>query len=338
MTNSQKASAQRAEKSSPAKRQKLDTITSYTFFTQSDLELDAGVCTDLDDVYGLVDAKRMLKDCVATPVRNPQHYQLEYKTQGSIGKRDVERVLVLYGARGSGKLTLEKSFCLKNTISLVVLTHVGFRPEEDIERAYEFAVENQPCMVVFDELEAAFSPSGFGERNAVLLRTWIDRVAKKKLPIWTLFNCNVVPGPETFSYTLHSIFNHTRWSGDLTIADREKLFIRFINKYMYGNQAAPLSEELIRRYARISSYCVAQDIAKFVSQVFLYRLNQNSDSLSSLSPDSEKLVPSIDDFDRFVVRPGPVGRDRITDFDPEVRNIAPYTNNSSRSGFDENLF
>jgi hypothetical protein len=244
-----------------------------------------------------------------------------------MGKRDLERTLAFFGQRGTGKMLAIKTFCLVEDLTLIVINYAGFLPDRDIRIAYSYAEQHLPCLVVLDECEGAFHPnSGSVDRNVGILQHWLDKVERSNAPMWTVFISSVIPNLDNIHFAIHKFISHFCWSGELTPAEREKAFRAAINHYLYPGQESPLHENDMMAYVRMSIHCTVGNIFSFIKRVFLYRAKQAGDALAMMSSVDDALIPTLEDFSLHIVRPGGVGRDRITEFDPATYNVSPYSN------------
>jgi len=307
---------------------------SVTVLRKSDLEFGEVAADSMDAIYGLGDMKRLLRECISLPLNSPKHYKISPKFLGGeqpdaaeMGKRDLERTLAFYGQRGTGKMLLIYTFGLVEDLTIIVINYAGFLPDRDIKIAYEYAETHMPCVVVFDECEGAFHPhAGAVDRNVGILQHWLDKVERSNAPIWTVFISSVIPNLNNVHFAIHKFISHSCWSGELTAAEREKAFHAAINHYLYPGQESPLHENDMMAYVRMSIHCTVGNIFSFIKRVFLYRAKQAGDAQAMMSQTDDSLIPTLEDFSLHIVRPGGVGRDRITDFDPATYNISPYSN------------
>lgn len=68
----------------------------------------------------------------------------------------LRRALVLCGAEGAGKRTLVRAYCRERALSLVELSeYAGALTPLDVERAYECALANAPCVVLVRGCDAS---------------------------------------------------------------------------------------------------------------------------------------------------------------------------------------
>ncbi|WP_178917635.1 AAA family ATPase [Natronomonas gomsonensis] len=117
--------------------------------------------TDFDDVAGMDDLKRELRQTVIDPARNPEKYE-------SYGLNITNGVL-LYGPPGTGKTYLSEAVAgelgfnfISITASDVVSKWIG-EGTENVNELFETALDNQPSLVFIDEIDAIASQRG-GDR------------------------------------------------------------------------------------------------------------------------------------------------------------------------------
>jgi len=317
---------------------------SVTALQQYDLELGNVAADSMDNVYALGPVKNVLNECIGLPILNAKHYRISTNFLGldeslSMGRRDMERTISIYGQRGSGKMLALKTFCLENSIAMVVISYSGFQPERDIKLAYEYAVQNLPCVVVLDECEGDFHPHHpLGRRNTGILQHWMDSVERSYAPLWTVIISTVVPSLETMDFAILKFIKQRVWCGDTSPADRSSAFAAAIQSYLYEGQKSPLDQAELSDYIKMSKHCTIGDVFAFVRKVFLHRAKKAGEALAMMPQTTPDLVPTMDDFSENIVRPGGVGRDRITDFDPLTYNIAPYTNSVNATAEESGWF
>ena len=214
-----------------------------------------------------------------------------------------------------------------NSLILIVINYAGFTPDRDIKLAYEYAEQHLPCLVVFDECEGSFHPQSPGvDYNVGILQNWLDKVQRSNAPLWTVFISSVIPNLANLHFAVKKFISHAVWCGELNGAEREKAFRAAVNRYLYEGQESPLSDNDFAAYVSMSRHCTVGDIFKFVKSVFLYRAKQVGADLTMMPQTDKSLMPTLEDFSLHIARPGGVGRDRITEYDPMTYNVAPYTN------------
>lgn len=317
---------------------------SVTALRQYDLELGNVAADSMDNVYALAPVKKVLRECIGMPILNAKHYRISTDFLGldeslPMGRRDMERTISIYGQRGSGKMLALKTFCYENNITMVVISYSGFQPERDVKLAYEYAVQNLPCVVVLDECEGDFHPQHpLGRRNTGILQHWMDSVERSCAPLWTVIISTVVPSLETMDFAILKFIKQKVWCGDTTPADRSSAFVAAIQAYLYEGQKSPLDQAELLDYVKMSNHCTIGDVFAFVRKVFLHRAKKAGEALAMMPQTTPDLVPTMDDFSENIVRPGGVGRDRITDFDPLTYNIAPYTNSVNHTAEESGWF
>ena len=139
-----------------------------------------------DDIGGLVDVKRELRELVQYPVEHPEKYE-------KFGMSPSKGVL-FYGPPGCGKTLLAKAVaneCQANFISIKgpeLLTMWFGESEANVREVFEKARQAAPCVLFFDELDSIAKSrgssigdaGGAGDRVMNQLLTEMDGMGAKK--------------------------------------------------------------------------------------------------------------------------------------------------------------
>ncbi|KAH8055836.1 ATP binding protein [Aureococcus anophagefferens] len=141
-----------------------------------------------DDIGGLQDVKRELKELVQYPVEHPEKFEVQIRHE------PVARGVLFYGPPGCGKTLMAKAVaneCQANFISVKgpeLLTMWFGESEANVRDLFEKARAAAPCVLFFDELDSiagqrgGSSGDGGGAADRVInqLLTEIDGVGSKK--------------------------------------------------------------------------------------------------------------------------------------------------------------
>merc|ERR1712072_217715 len=117
-----------------------------------------------DDIGGLVDVKRELRELVQYPVEHPEKYE-------KFGMSPSKGVL-FYGPPGCGKTLLAKAVaneCQANFISIKgpeLLTMWFGESESNVRDVFDKARQSAPCILFFDELDSIAKARGGGGGDA----------------------------------------------------------------------------------------------------------------------------------------------------------------------------
>ena len=140
-----------------------------------------------DDIGGLVDVKRELRELVQYPVEHPEKFE-------KFGMSPSKGVL-FYGPPGCGKTLLAKAVaneCQANFISIKgpeLLTMWFGESEANVRQVFEKARQAAPCVLFFDELDSIAKSrggssggdaGGAGDRVMNQLLTEMDGMGSKK--------------------------------------------------------------------------------------------------------------------------------------------------------------
>ncbi len=133
-----------------------------------------------DDIGGLEEAKKVLREAVELPIKDPKKFE-------TMGIRPPRGVL-LYGPPGTGKTLLAKAVATEsdaNFISIkgpeIMSKWVG-ESEKAIRMIFKKARQSSPCIIFLDEIDAIapkrghFSASGVTERIVNQLLTSMDGI------------------------------------------------------------------------------------------------------------------------------------------------------------------
>ncbi|GKT27550.1 ATPase, AAA family protein [Aduncisulcus paluster] len=151
-----------------------------------------GVCWE--DIVGLNDAKRLLKEAVVFPLRYPQLFT---------GVLEPWKGVLLYGAPGNGKTMLAKAVATEcnttffNVSATTIVSKFHGESEKLVRVLFEMARAYAPSTVFVDEIDALASlRSGATEHEASRrlkseLLTQMDGLAKSKEQVFVLAATNL---------------------------------------------------------------------------------------------------------------------------------------------------
>ena len=111
-----------------------------------------------NDVGGLEDVKKQLKEAAELPVKNPQAFE-------KMGIRPVRGIL-LVGAPGTGKTLLAKAVATERESNLIsikgpeVLSKYVGESEKAVREVFRKAKMAAPCIIFIDEIDAITAPRG----------------------------------------------------------------------------------------------------------------------------------------------------------------------------------
>jgi len=283
---------------------------------------------DYDHVFGLEDIKKTLRGNIAVPLNAEQHFNIEINQKGSLkkGKLLIERFMAFYGACGSGKKTVIRSFCREQQISLIEVPFWSFNPFTDTDGIYQEAIkatETSPCIILFDQCQGHYQPNS--DRRVVSnMRVMLDRIVESKKAIWVIFVSNVKIDNNSLDKAVYSLLNDCVWSGKLKEGTIVMAIQSCIKRFLHSEQTFPLTARDINSIKNNCKHVIVGDIFNYIARVFSLRAKRNEKDgfLSSLSYNDHKMIPTLTDFEKCYVNI--FGQNRITKYDPFEHNMQPY--------------
>jgi len=133
-----------------------------------------------DDIGGLEEAKKVLREAVELPIKNPKKFE-------AMGIRPPRGVL-LYGPPGTGKTLLAKAVATESNANFIsikgpeIMSKWVGESEKAIRMIFKKARQSSPCIIFLDEIDAIapkrghFSASGVTERIVNQLLTSMDGI------------------------------------------------------------------------------------------------------------------------------------------------------------------
>jgi len=118
----------------------------------------------LDDVAGLEDAKRALREAIVLPLMRPDLFT---------GSRQPWRGILLHGPPGCGKTMIAKATAgdvkatFFNVSAATLVSKWLGESEKLVQRLYELAKEKQPSIIFIDEVDSLTQSRGDGENDAM---------------------------------------------------------------------------------------------------------------------------------------------------------------------------
>ncbi|MFZ5955871.1 MAG: CDC48 family AAA ATPase [Nanoarchaeota archaeon] len=112
-----------------------------------------------DDVGGISDAKRDLREAVEWPLKYPQSFE-------KMGIHSPRGVL-LYGPPGTGKTLLAKAVATESEANFIQIKGPSLlsmwvgKSEEGVRKIFERARQVAPCIIFFDEIDSLASRRGY---------------------------------------------------------------------------------------------------------------------------------------------------------------------------------
>ncbi|KAG2477818.1 MAG: Cell division cycle protein 48 [Nitrosopumilales archaeon] len=121
-----------------------------------------------DDIGGLADVKRELKEAVEWPMKYPKLYE-------KLGHK-MPRGILLHGVSGTGKTLLAKAVATESEANFVsvrgpeLLSKWVGESERGIREIFRRARQASPCVIFFDEIDSIAPIRGIGGETAVTER------------------------------------------------------------------------------------------------------------------------------------------------------------------------
>jgi len=116
-----------------------------------------------EDVAGLFEAKKSLKEAVILPIKFPEIFK---------GVRKPWRGILLYGPPGTGKTFLAKACATESegtffsvSSSDLITKYVG-ESEKKIKNLFALAREKKPSIIFIDEIDSLCGARGEGENES----------------------------------------------------------------------------------------------------------------------------------------------------------------------------
>jgi len=121
-----------------------------------------------DDIGGLADVKRELKEAVEWPMKYPKLYE-------KLGNK-MPRGILLHGVSGTGKTLLAKAVATESEANFIsvrgpeLLSKWVGESERGIREIFKRARTSSPCVIFFDEIDSIAPIRGIGGETAVTER------------------------------------------------------------------------------------------------------------------------------------------------------------------------
>jgi vacuolar protein-sorting-associated protein 4 len=136
----------------------------------------------MNQVAGLEDAKRALREAIILPLKRPDLFK---------GARNPWRGILLFGAPGTGKTLLARAVATEveatffNVSASNIISKWLGESEKLVTELFNAAIEKQPSLIFIDEVDSIASARGAGEHDAMrrvktTLMTQMDGVTTDK--------------------------------------------------------------------------------------------------------------------------------------------------------------
>jgi len=298
-------------------------------FRHSDLLQLPHLPQEMDQLYGLDDMKASLLSAIRTPLAKPTLYSFAKSAfrasdadECSGGKMPLAHGLFYFGARGSGKQTLVRTFCAETGLTLLEAYAPGFNPQTELDGLFNSALQAFPSVILFNECEGYFRT---GSPHCGQLWGWLEKLHAAQVPVWVVFCAQVKP--DILDPSIQRLVKSAVWSGVLCKADLERVWTKAILQHMPQHQPIiPLQVGELAMLVRDSTDCVARNIFDFVSDVFLAKIAALGFEVDLHASDSIVFIPTARDFKLALIVHPMTGAQRITRGLPDEENILHYTN------------
>jgi len=251
-------------------------------------------------------------------------------------------MLMVYGASGSGKYFLIATFCAELNFNLIRVPFSGTRPQAHLPLIYEYARENQPCIVVFDDCNGMFRPEQKNNVEVLMKEIMMNRsmvpdidiTSSQAMPtgtrIWSIFSSIENPNHQRYDPIMQNAIRMSAWSGIpkhddcLTEKERFDAFVYALAQNIREDEEPPYTPQNLMDLARIAKYSTVGDIYSFVSDVFENFSNtMDLSQLQALPYNHPALLPPFDFFVRQIYSPGE-GKKWLSTSDPHEKNVKYY--------------
>jgi hypothetical protein len=234
----------------------------------------------------------------------------------------ISHTLFCFGARGSGKQTLVRTFAAQTGITLIEAYAPGFDPQTEMDGMFTTAMASFPSIILFNECEGFFSR---GSPHCGVLWGWLEKIRESRVPVWVVF-CSQVK-PEILDLSILRLIKTIVWAGVLNKADLERVWVKSIELYLpQSHPNIPLQVSELALLVRASENCIARNIIDFVVDVFQAKIAALGAAVELEETGSEAFVPTAVDFQRALIVNTVSGDQRITRGIPMEENVQCYTN------------
>jgi len=329
----------------------IDGTACSIYYSLETLRHDRSIANETSDIIGLQACKTALNNMVLLPERAPQHY---ITGTGFLQRRTN---LMMYGGKGSGKKSLNKTYCAEHCLNLIFVSYAGFRAATDIPCIMQKAATCQPCIVLYDDCISEFRQNR-DPRNIGAFQAAQYMIRDRGLRVWNVFTTVEMPyfnpsDGESLHHAFYDAMHKRVWTGDtenheynpalsrdhdlLSEPDRLAVFVRAIGRYHNNDPTfVPLSQPELAQLVAAASYCTAGNIVNFVNKLCLEQADRTGISeMIVLDTNSPTLMPT---YQTFLSAIEANQREKqggyITPFNALNVNIRPYSP-AFQSGWDD---
>ena len=288
-----------------------------------------------EHIFGLKECKEFLSNNILGPLRASIHF-----TIGG-GRWIFPRSMMFYGAEGSGKKLLIRTFCKANNINLIHINYAGFEAGEQLDTIYQVASQHEPCIIMYEECDGFFR-THCNPKDIFAYKRNSDNLNNGNLRVWEIFVNIDVPRPHAddprirIHHTLYEkLAGNTRWSGDteneciITFEETIGMLGKAISSKLEQNSLPPIDKKQMRHIAGFCAYCTPGNIQSYIDRVWFQHIADMSwNYLLTLSRGAPETLPQFETFEKCLYNSdmGP----KITTFDPFENNVQRYGNFSRR--------
>ena len=249
----------------------------------------------LKRVLGMEGVKKAFNQLVARQIQNPALYA---------GMIERDKMLLVYGPPGSGKLTLVKSYCRELALMMV---HVHglytTNPDETMRSVVEFAVRSdRPCVIYFDHCDHWFIEGHPSQAyGRAFFHFFHEEYLCNERDIWVVFGQETFP-TQFLEIQRHALLSNSRLAQPPNMVCRRAFFHRILEAQYELMGGRLMSEEdyirvLVLVCEEASCNSTYGEIMAYCRSVFKHTVvNLPLDQMALASLQTPSVHPSYEDF------------------------------------------
>lgn len=266
-------------------------------FEVSDLQELENSTLPLNRVLGLDSAKKLLLNIIGKPWLCSGVFR---------GLYEPSKMACIYGASGSGKRTLVRSFCREMGLNLIkVRSTMQFNGMMTSLLNYAY---NHPCVIYFDHCDHWFRDGNDGNFGREFFHHY-KTLQLHNSDVWVIFG-TVMPPEAFFPDHRQNLITNSCYAHPLNKKEREKFIHRVLNRQYSMMGGSKLQMEayctLILELSEASRFCTTHNILNYCRSVFCDKLQSTPISIlrGSEALISTDLHPDLNDFFSRIIKLG----------------------------------